>query len=154
MYIIATFEHSLEIELLISELIEIGINKKSILALPLRKREEERKLFDSIHQADGISLFDGAFILGSIFMVLGVIYGFILEWGPIIWGLVGLMFGGVFGFIMDYYIGRFRKKPKKIFKTKLIPTEVVLIVKSSEEKIEIVEKMLWKRLALGVAIFK
>jgi len=37
--------------------------------------------------ADGISLFDGAAVLGAVFMELGVIYGFVLKWGPIAWGL-------------------------------------------------------------------
>lgn len=154
MYIIATFEHSLDLELIISELEDKGINKKSILALPLRKREEERKLFDTIHYADGISLFDGAFVLGSAFMVLGAVYGFIWEWGPIIWGLLGLIIGGLLGFIMDYFIGRFRKKPKRILQKKLIPTEVVLIIKSPAEKLEIFERILWEHLALGVARFQ
>lgn len=72
MHIIATFEYSISLELALSELENIGISKKKISAFPLDKRTEEGKLFDSMHQSDGISLFDLAAVLGSIFMLLGI----------------------------------------------------------------------------------
>lgn len=50
-------------------------------------------VMDTIHRADGISLFDGAEVSGAILMTLGVVYGFVLKWGPIIWGLIGLLAG-------------------------------------------------------------
>ncbi|MBM7656242.1 hypothetical protein [Neobacillus cucumis] len=45
---------------------------------------EEVKLFASIHRSEGISLVDLAAILGTVFMLLGVIYGYKLTIGRIL----------------------------------------------------------------------
>ncbi|WP_078433686.1 hypothetical protein [Metabacillus halosaccharovorans] len=82
MYIIASFDYSPALEIAITELMEKDIPQSNILALPLDKQTEVPRLFDSIHYADGTSLVDVAGILGCIFMLLGSIYGFLLEWGP------------------------------------------------------------------------
>ncbi|MEQ8176116.1 MAG: hypothetical protein ABRQ26_13740 [Syntrophomonadaceae bacterium] len=93
MYVYASFDYSAYLELAITDLEKRGIAREHILAVPLDKRMEERKLFDTIHRADGMSLFDGAAVSGAIFMELGVIYGFVLKWGPIVWALIGLVGG-------------------------------------------------------------
>ncbi|MEN6351295.1 MAG: hypothetical protein ABFD08_18120 [Syntrophomonas sp.] len=90
MYLAASFHYCLHTEIAIAKVEQLGIKKEQILAVPLEVKGETRNIFDTIHHADGISMFDGGAILGSACMVLGVIYGFILEWGPIIWGLIGL----------------------------------------------------------------
>ena len=82
MYIIASFEQSIFLELAISALEQRGIQKNQILAVPLDKRTEPRKLLDTIHRADGYSLFDVAAVLGTCGMLLGAIYGMVLNWGP------------------------------------------------------------------------
>ena len=66
---------------------------------------------DSIDQSDGLSLFDLAAVLATVFSVLGASYGFIWRWGPIIWGLIGLAFGAIIGFIIDFLLTK--KKIKK-----------------------------------------
>ncbi|MZP28303.1 hypothetical protein GTO91_01010 [Heliobacterium undosum] len=113
MYIVATFEQSLLLELALSELEEKGIQRDHILAVPLKISSNKGKIMDTIYGADGISLFDGATVLGSASMVLGVIYGYVLAWGPIIWGLIGLMTGLVVGFILDLAV---RNKKKNMVK--------------------------------------
>jgi len=140
MYIISAFTFSTHLELAIGYLEKMGIDKDKILALPLDKRDEKRKLFDTINQSDGISLFDVSSILGTLFMLLGGIYGYLLEWGPIIWGLIGLAFGAVLGFIIDII-----PKGKKHSKTKLndIATEVFLMIQCENSQIASVEKILW-----------
>jgi hypothetical protein len=110
-YVYASFDYSAFLELAIADLEKRGIARKHILAVPLDKRVEERMVMDTIHRADGISLFDGAAVAGAIFMTLGVVYGFILKWGPIIWGLIGLLGGAVLGFLLDYFYGRLRGSP-------------------------------------------
>ncbi len=145
MFVIATFENSIYIELAISALEEQGISKELILAAPLDKRKELRGLFDSIHKSDGFSLFDGAAILGTCFMLLGAIYGFVLKWGPIIWGIIGALSGLLLGFLIKLII---LKKNKRGSKT--ITSEIVLMVRCEEQKWEIVEKILWDHFALGM----
>lgn len=113
-------------------------------------------ILDSIHRADGISLFDGAMVLGAIMMELGVIYGFVLEWGPIIWGLIGLLSGAVIGFLLDYFYGSiFGRKKKKTSQNRVKAgernnTEVILTICCDNSQYEMVEKVLWDNMAFGV----
>ncbi|CQR73812.1 hypothetical protein SOV_33130 [Sporomusa ovata DSM 2662] len=156
MYVYASFDYSVFLELAITDLEKRGVAREHILAVPLDKRVEERMVLDTIHRADGISLFDGAMVLGAVFMELGVIYGFVLAWGPIIWGLIGLLGGAVLGFLLDYYYGRFfghRKKetPRNRVKAgECNNTEVIITVYCDNSQYEMVEKVLWDNRAFGV----
>ena len=154
MYVFASFEYSAYLELGISDLEKRGIPREKILAVPLDKRIEERKLMDTIHRADGISLFDGAMVSGAIFMELGVIYGFVWKLGPIIWGLIGLGFGAVLGFLLDYFWSSIRGKKQLMTRNKNKESEraaeVTLVVQCAPHEYQMVEKVLWDNQALGV----
>jgi len=149
MYVIASFDYSFHLELAISELVEKGLKKTQILAVPLDKREEKRNILDTIHHADGISLFDGGAVLGTILMVFGVIYGFVWEWGPIIWGLIGLIAGFVLGILLDMLFSKTR--PSK-GRQKDRNSEVFIIVDCNDTSVELVKEILWGHLALGLAV--
>jgi hypothetical protein len=152
-FVAATFDYSLYLELAITDLEKRGIPRENIGGIPLNQRIEERKIMDTIHRADGISLFDGAAALGMVFMLFGAIYGFILKWGPILWGLIGLFFGAALGLTLDIMIGKIRRsKDKK--RTKNNSSEIILLIKCEENQYKMVEKVLWDNLALGVGIFK
>jgi hypothetical protein len=142
MQIFATFDHSTYLELAITELEEHGI--ENILAVPLNNREE-RKLFDNLHQSDGVSLISKGMILAFIFSTVGASRGFVMDWGPIIWGLIGAGVGFVIGFIIDLLMIKRRQ-------LKVKNSEVVLIVECDQNQKKIVESILWKQLALGVAL--
>jgi hypothetical protein len=156
LYVYASFDYSAFLELAISDLEKRGIAREHILAVPLDKRVEERMVLDSIHRADGISLFDGAMVLGAILMELGVIYGFVLEWGPIIWGLIGLLSGAIIGFLLDYFYGSIFGNKKKVSSRNRVKagncnnTEVILTVCCDNSQYEMVEKVLWDNMAFGV----
>ena len=156
MYIYASFDYSAFLELAITDLEKRGIAREHILAVPLDKRVEERMLLDTIHRADGISLFDGAAVLGAICMEFGVIYGFVLEWGPITWGLIGLLGGAILGFLLDYFYGRIRgHKKKKTTRNQVKAgecnnTEVIVTVFCENSQYEMVQKVLWDNRAFGV----
>ena len=155
MYVYASFDYSAYLELAITDLEKRGIAREHILAVPLDKRVEERMVLDTIHRADGISLFDGAAVLGAVFMELGVIYGFVLKWGPIAWGLIGLFGGAMLGFLLDYFYGRVRshkqeKATRKQVKAGENNTEVILTVYCEPNQYEMVEKVLWDNMAFGV----
>jgi hypothetical protein len=147
--IFSTFEHSSYLELAITSLEKVGVKKESILAVPLINRVEERRLFDTLHRADGISLFDKGAAIGTAFSVVGASVGFILEWGPIYWGLIGAATGFILGFIIDYIIYKVVHKRNRVVKGK--KSEVVLVVECQKELAEKVEEVLWEHLALGVA---
>ncbi|PAK43405.1 hypothetical protein [Priestia megaterium] len=148
MQIFATFEHSTNIELAISELEQKGIN--DLFAVPLDNRTEERKLFDTIHRSDGVSLSQTGLFLAVIFSTIGASRGFILEWGPIYWGLIGAFFGFVLGFLFDLFVQKRVKKKQRVLRGKA--SEVIVIVQCEENQKEQVEHILWGHLALGVAI--
>lgn len=148
MYIIATFEYSQWLERAITEMQMKGIAKERILAAPLDKRGEERQLFDTLHSSDGLSLIDLASMLGTIFMLLGAIYGFILEWGPIWWGLIGLFTGFGLGLIIKLIT---TNKYAKNRSSKEKSSEIVLIIECKEHELETARTVLWANHALGVS---
>ncbi|HYK72419.1 MAG TPA: hypothetical protein VEV44_04670 [Pseudoneobacillus sp.] len=149
MLVIATFENSIFIELAISELEQNGISKEKIFAAPLDKRTEPRKLFDTIHRADGFSLFDSAAIIGTCLMLLGSIYGYVLKWGPIIWGIIGAVVGLILGFLLKLYL---IKKSKKT--SKRISSEIVLMIRYEAHQKDLIENILWDNYALGMTNIK
>jgi len=147
--IFSTFEHSSYLELAITSLEKVGVQKDNILAVSLMNRVQERKLFDTLHRADGISLFDKGAAIGTAFSVIGASIGFVLEWGPIFWGLIGGATGFIIGFVIDYIFYKVNHKRKRILKGK--HSEVVLVINCPNELVEKVEQLLWDHLALGVA---
>lgn len=149
MYIIATFEQSIFLELALSALTQRGLTNEHILAVPLDKRTEPRKLFDTIHSADGFSMIDAAAILGTCLMLLGAVYGYELAWGPIWWGLIGALTGITIGFIFKMLILRKTKNGAKS-----ITSEVVLLIRCEERDREAIEALLWSNTALGVSTIK
>ena len=145
MHIVATFEHSNFLELAISDLEQKGIEKKRICAIPLNKMAKERKIIDTLHQADGQSLFDLPAILATIFMTLGVMWGFMWKWGPIIWGLLSFLAGLALGLIIKYLLCKNNLKKNCSYNT-----EVVLIVDCKADEVETVETVLFNHLAIGI----
>lgn len=147
MQIFATFEHSLYIELAIVKLKNSGV--KDIFAIPLDNRTEDRKLFDSLHRSDGVSLISKGFSLAVVFSVIGASKGFVWEWGPIYWGIIGAIFGFLLGVAIDLFMNKLVKKKQRTIRGK--HAEVILIVECNDEQTDLVEKILWDNLAFGVA---
>lgn len=145
MLIIATFENSIFVELALTAVEKGEIPNEQILAVPLDKRQEPRQLFDSIHRADGISMFDAAAILGTCLMLLGAIYGFVLTWGPIIWGIIGAVAGLLLGFLIKFFIMK-----KSGNGQKKITSEIVIMIRCEKQQCEGFEKILWENHALGM----
>jgi len=139
------------VELAISELELNNIKREKILAIPLGKKNEKRKILDSINQSDGISLIDIAAILATAFMVLGVIYGFVLKWGPITWGLIGLITGAVLGLIIDIIPKKKGGRSKKTDGSR--KTEIVIIIDCDINQADAVENILMSNLAMGIGRF-
>ncbi|WP_281888826.1 hypothetical protein [Paenibacillus sp. YYML68] len=152
MQVFSTFENSSFLEIAIALLQEKGIQKEHIFAVPLDNRTEDRKLFDTLHRADGVSLIDIAMALATAFSVIGASIGFILAWGPIYWGMIGSLIGFVLGVIIKYLYLQVTKKNSRLLRGK--QSEIILIVECDEAKVELVEHILWEHLALGVAKVK
>ncbi|MED4040297.1 hypothetical protein [Niallia taxi] len=143
MTVISLFEHSLKLELAISELENNHIGRECILAKPIFLEQTEYSFIDPYNN-NGMNLFLVS-CLTMIMMLLGTIYGFVLYLGPIIWGLIGMIAGALVGIFLDLSIKKSkRKKPARS------PAEVLLIINCEEDKANMVEMILKKYQTLGI----
>ncbi|WP_018932405.1 hypothetical protein [Gracilibacillus lacisalsi] len=149
MQLFSTFENNTFLELAISTLEKKGIMKENIYAVPLDNREEEWKLFDTLHRSDGTSMIDIGLALATAFSVIGASIGFELALGPIYWGLIGAFIGFLIGLIIRLFTERIIKRKKRLLKGK--HSEVIVIIECEETQAELVENILWNHFAIGVA---
>ncbi|MDY0407113.1 hypothetical protein P5G51_018815 [Virgibacillus sp. 179-BFC.A HS] len=149
MQIFSTFESTSYLEMAISTLEKEGIKKESIFAVPLDNRTEKRRVFDSLHRSDGISLIDIGAALATAFSVIGASVGFKLKWGPIYWGLIGAGTGLVLGIAIRLFIELVVKRKRRLLNRK--HSEIILIIDCEESQAEFIENVLWDHFALGVA---
>jgi len=147
MYLVAAFEHSLYLEVAISDLLQNGVAKEKILAVPLRQKALDSIFSNNINCPAGTSLIDSAAVTGTALMVLGVIYGFVWKWGPIIWGLIGLLAGAALGAFLALVMSRTRRGIKR---PKGVGAEVFLMINCNANQLEASEQILWNNQALGV----
>lgn len=147
--IFSTFEHTSNLELTISSLEKQGLKKESIYAVPLTTRKMDRKLFDTMHQSDGISLISTGAVLGTALAVVGASIGFKLKWGPIYWGLIGAVGGFLIGYLIDLYINKVVHKRHRLKHGSR--ADVILIVECEDNEADSVENTLWHFYALGIA---
>lgn len=150
MHVLASFEHSLHLELAVTDLEQKGIEKSRICAIPLNTIKKERQLFDNIHRSDGESMFDIPAVLGTILMVFGVLWGFMWKWGPIIWGLIGLFAGFAVGFAFKYFL--YIRSRENIVKSKV--TEVFVVVDCKPDEVKVVEDVFCRYSAIGIGVKK
>ncbi len=146
MYIVSTFEQTLKIETAITAIEMKGVPRENIFAVPMDKQNEDRMLFDRMHSSDSLSMFDVPMILAALFALFGLIYGFLLEWGPILWALIGTGFGFFLGLGIKLITTKRKNK-----KQKGKQPEVVLIISCKDEQLQMVQDTLWAYSATGVA---
>lgn len=152
MNVFSTFEHSIKLELAIIALLQEGIQRDRVFAVPLTNRKVERRLFDTMHSSDGVSLVSTGAAIGTALSVVGASVGFSLRWGPIYWGLIGALCGFLIGFLINLFLNALIKKRRRLLRGK--NPQVILIVDCDEQQADAVENILWHCLALGVARVK
>lgn len=145
-YIVSTFDYGIKLENAITAIKMKGIPKEDILAVPLNNTNKDRMLFDRIHYSDNLSMLDLPMILATVFALLGLIYGFMLAWGPIIWALLGTAFGAGLGILIKLYITR-----KHINKKAADQPAVVLLIACKENQTDMVQDTLRANAALGIS---
>ncbi|MGE5405642.1 MAG: hypothetical protein ACM3PP_11970 [Candidatus Saccharibacteria bacterium] len=154
-YLAALFEYSSSLELAITDLEQRGIPRNLILAIPLKTKIEQMVILDRINSWDGSSSIDGAMVVGTMLGVLGSIYGFIWEWGPIIWGMIGFLGGGLLGLVLDYGLKWSKNRGiNHAIKTGKHRGGVILLINCRDGEMDAVEKILWENLALGIGRFE
>ncbi|MCL6593647.1 MAG: hypothetical protein K6T31_06690 [Alicyclobacillus sp.] len=149
MYLFAVFEHSLNVELLLGDLASRGLQQEHILAILLdEKRSCEVRLFDTLHRSDGYSVLDVPAVLGTVGMLLGTVYGFLLPWGPIVCASVGLMGFALAGLGLDLLLGRERRRRNRPSRSRA--PEVLLVIHCLAQQADAVEQLLWHHRALSI----
>ena len=147
MNIVASFSSSLYVEMAINELKQKGISDDEIFAIPLTQRNV-RKSINAVN-GEGFLYFEVAIAVGTAFAVLGAIYGFIWYGGPVLWGLIGFLLGSFLGLVIDFVIEK-KKLIKKIKTGK--GGEVMLIIHSNKEKVQMIKDILFEHFTLGVSV--
>lgn len=147
MYITAAFKQSIEVELAITAMEEAGINKREILAVPIEMKRRIGGIFDTMRSSTGDSMFDLPMILAAFLALFGSIYGFVLNWGPVVWGVIGAAAGFAIGFLIKLLI--IKSKVSAGFEN-----EVVILISCEEHRADTVKKILKDNGALGVSIVK
>jgi hypothetical protein len=149
MYIVASFEQSIHLEAAVATLQKNGIPKAGILAVPLDKLDESNLLFDKLRSSDRQSLMDYPIIISATVALFGLIYGFLLPWGPVLWALIGTGAGFGVGILIKLLVNQKHKE-----KLHLQPTEVVLLINCTDTGTGMVQDILWNHGALGVSTLK
>lgn len=145
-YIVSAFEQTVKIEMALTSVEMMGIPKDNILAVPLDSRAPAPMLFDRLHSSDSRSMLDIPIILAALFALFGLIYGFLLAWGPVMWALIGTGFGFGLGLIIKLLT--FKRNKKKT--NKKIATVVVMVC-CRDDQLQMVQDAMWAHSALGVA---
>jgi hypothetical protein len=151
MYLISSFDHTIHLELALTRLEQIGITKDNLYAVPLNEFTAETRLFDTIHNADGVSLLDTGLAWATAMTVVSSSYGFILQWGPIIWGVIGAVTGFLIGFILDLIVHK--KRRSKIKNTSIQPN-VFILVQCDQHMIEKVKFILQEHRAINYGVIE
>ena len=146
MYEVSNFERTIKVESAISSLMMLGILKEDILAVPLDKQNEGRLLLDRTHSSDNRSTLDFPIILAALFSLFGIIYGFLLQWGPIIWALIGTTIGFGLGVLLKLIFSH-----KRNGKVHAELPDVVLLIACADTQLDMVQNLLWNNGALGVS---
>ncbi|WP_034761964.1 hypothetical protein [Rossellomorea vietnamensis] len=152
MQLFSTFEHTIHIELAVATLEKKGIPQENIFVVPLDNLKEERKIFDTLERSDGTSLIDIGAALSTAFAVIGASIGFELAWGPIYWGLIGAAVGFMVGFAIRLFTELVLKKRRRVLKG--FHSELIMIVDCKENEGELIENILFRHFAMGVAKVK
>lgn len=150
MLIVSTFEQTLQVEQALSVLERSGIDRKSILVVPLdpyKKNPNHLEIRGEDIKAKGLEV---GMVVATALSVIGASIGFKLKWGPIVWGLayafIGLFIG--IGAVWIYRISKgertFTRSPKRPF------PEIAVIVQCAEAMSTEVRQILWQYRAISV----
>jgi hypothetical protein len=147
MYVLSVFELSSKVEEAVTALQTNGVLKDSILVVPMKNKASVKALFDTAHYSDNDSPMTPAFIVAMLCAFFGVIFGFQLNWGPILWGAIG----GTVGFAVG--LGArllWLAVIKHHTQGKNIKDNVVVLINCDHRQSAMVEDVLWNNSAIGV----
>ncbi|KIL38780.1 hypothetical protein SD70_24135 [Gordoniibacillus kamchatkensis] len=105
--LVVLFPYNANIEIVLDDLKRRGYTSNSAMTVPLHDPSESPPTIAAVGTG-GRSNWDIGFVLGTIGMLLGSIYGFVWPGGPVLWALAGLIFSFGAGVGLDWLL-RIRK---------------------------------------------
>jgi hypothetical protein len=138
MYVFITFPYSFDVELALSELKKYGYKHENMMVIPMQPFHRSESMTDMMSE-ESSRMFDWSLLLGSVFMLLGVIYGYVLRLGPVIWGLIGLVGGGLIGLGIQAIIN---KKKKKKWSLTTVRQVLLMVHAEKSEQIHRIESIM------------
>jgi hypothetical protein len=148
MMIISTFEHSIEVEEALAVLENMGLSRNEIMTVMM---DNYQKITDHNFNSNPNKktlAFEVGMATSTGFTVIGVSYGFMLDWGPIIWGVLS----AICGFIIGYSITRLiqTKILKHVIHKKERLPELAVIIQCREDRYQEVQQVLWEYQAISI----
>ncbi|MCI3927213.1 hypothetical protein MO973_44280 [Paenibacillus sp. TRM 82003] len=147
MHVVASFKLNKNLEKAIAELEFYGIDRTHILALPLATAAERE-----MNVPDRKILFESSPIFGTILMLLGTIYGYVLPLGPIIWALIGLVVGMGAGIALDLFRVVRKRKNRRYEDGRTAEVFLWVYCRDREQALSVRDK-LWSFLPNGVTMY-
>lgn len=146
MIVIATFQHSIELEYALSKLESLGIARERLLVVCMdqasKQYQSDQPQKESSH-SKGIEIgMAGA----TAFSVIGTSLGFIWTWGPIIWGIIAAFIGFSLGFGINALLSKKNKRQSKH------TADVTVIVQCQTIQADEVQQVMWTNRALTVGL--
>ncbi|WP_308639512.1 hypothetical protein [Paenibacillus silvisoli] len=148
MLIISTFEHSIEVEQALAVLETIGVERSKIMTVMMDNHDERIDKSATSHPNKKTLAFEYAMASATACSVVGISFGFITYWGPIIWGIISANAG----FIAGYTITRLFQSRyfKHVFRVKERLPELAVIIDCEDGRFPDVQRVLWEYEALSV----
>jgi hypothetical protein len=152
MLIVATMDHGVELELLITDIEQLNVPKNKIHVSLLEKINvtESTNTLRIAEKGIQYSFIDLSMSIGTVLAIIGAIYGYSLQWGPIIWGLIGFFTGVTISYI-PYKMANSNLKSKE--KQDKEP-EVLLFIECENHLQKNIKELLMNYCASGMAIIK
>ncbi|MFC0216516.1 hypothetical protein ACFFK0_29385 [Paenibacillus chartarius] len=135
MEIVAVLPYTVNVELLLYEARARGFTSDTLMTIPLRNPDDAPKTIGAVGRG-GRTNWDLGFVLGTIGMLVGSIYGFALFGGPVLWALFGLVTSFAAGVWLD------NRLQKRQFKRRETKPSVVIWIRCEEQQKEAVRQWL------------
>lgn len=142
MELVAMFPYNANVELVLTELERFGLPKTGLMAIPLQGTAPYLTI-KAVGTGGGTN-WDYGFILGTVGMLLGSIYGFILPGGPVLWAM-----GGLAGFFLIGIGLAALYRNRKVKRSREEP-QVVIWIRCEERDAGRVKDMLVQHAATGI----
>lgn len=148
MLIMATFDHSLELEKALLLLEREGIERRGIMVVPLDTPGQDLNVRSEPLPDWKQRAFEVGMALGTACSVVGICVGYVLVWGPLLWGLIA----AISGFCTGY--GVYAVAHRKQWGTQVsgIRPEAAVIVRVEPDGAAMVRQVLWQHKALSMGI--